>query len=234
LQLVSDEIALLGEATDRLLATIRGGDDPAAPSLLPGWTRGHVITHLARNADSFTWLLDGAAIGEVREQYPGGPATRAAAIAAGAVRPADELRADLEHTAQRLAAAMARLEPAAWERPVRVTRGEVPAGRLVWSRLREVEVHHGDLGLGYGPAGWLEGFVAGELPQRIDDLARRLPRGTAARVVVTGTGGPWEVGDGPASVAITGPAADLLGWLLGRDDGRRLQAPGGLPPLAPW
>jgi maleylpyruvate isomerase len=234
LPVVGDEIALVAAATDRVLATV-GAGELEAPSLLPGWTRGHVVTHLARNADSFTWLLDGAAAGEVREQYPGGATTRAAAIDAGAARPTADLRADLERSAQRLAAAMARLEPAAWERPVRVTRGEVPARALVWSRLREVEVHHGDLGLGYGPDAWSEGFVAVELPLRIGDLAPRLPRGTALRVVVAADhGSSWEVGAGPASMAVTGSAADLLGWLLGRDDGRRLQAPVGLPPLGPW
>jgi len=231
---VGDEIALVAAATHRVLAAVGAGDGLDAPSLLPGWTRGHVVTHLARNADSFTWLLDGAAADEVREQYPGGAGTRAAAIEAGAGRPAAELSADLERSARRLAAAMARLEPAAWGRQVRLTRGEVPARALVWSRLREVEVHHGDLGLGYGPDAWSEGFVAVELPLRIDGLAPRLPRGTAVRLVAADRGSSWEVGAGPASMAVTGSAAGLLGWLLGRDDGRRLQAPAGLPPLGPW
>ena len=51
------EIALaqLGESTDRLLATAGAltGAQVAGPSRLPGWTRGHVLTHLARNADGF-------------------------------------------------------------------------------------------------------------------------------------------------------------------------------------
>ena len=231
---MGDDLALVATASDRVVATVRAVDDLGGASLLPGWTRGHVVTHLARNADSFTWLLDGAVVGEIRDQYPGGPATRAAAIEAGADRPAGELAADLEASAARLAAAMRRLDAAAWERPVRVTRGQIPAVALVWSRLREVEVHHADLGLGYRPEAWLDGFVAQELAQRIGELAGRLPRGTAVRIVATDADGSWEVGDGPASLAVSGPAADLLGWLLGRDGGRRLQAPAGLPPLAPW
>ena len=48
-------------------------DDVARrPSRLPGWTVGHVLTHIARNADSLVWRLEGAARGELRDQYPGG------------------------------------------------------------------------------------------------------------------------------------------------------------------
>ena len=43
------------------------------PSLLPGWSVGHVLTHIAApDADSVVWRLEGAARGELRDQYPGG------------------------------------------------------------------------------------------------------------------------------------------------------------------
>ncbi|MET0910545.1 MAG: maleylpyruvate isomerase N-terminal domain-containing protein, partial [Ilumatobacteraceae bacterium] len=48
------------------------GADAELPSLLPGWTRGHVLTHIARNADSFVRLLEAAGRGEVVTQYAGG------------------------------------------------------------------------------------------------------------------------------------------------------------------
>ena len=70
------EIALaltrLGESTDRLLATADGltDDEAAAPSRLPGWSRGHVLTHLARNADGFLNLLAWAASGDETPMYP--------------------------------------------------------------------------------------------------------------------------------------------------------------------
>ncbi len=53
---VIDEIEReLAEATERLLATAARltDEDLRAPSLLPGWTRGHVLAHVARNADSY-------------------------------------------------------------------------------------------------------------------------------------------------------------------------------------
>ena len=58
--MTADPLVLIAEvdrATARLLATARTLDDDAvrAPSPLPGWTRGHVLTHVARNADSRSW-----------------------------------------------------------------------------------------------------------------------------------------------------------------------------------
>jgi hypothetical protein len=46
----------LTAATERLLDGLDGLSDVqvAGPSLLPGWTRGHVLTHLARNAEGGT------------------------------------------------------------------------------------------------------------------------------------------------------------------------------------
>lgn len=80
-----------------LVAALAGLTDQqcAGPSLLPGWTIGHVLTHLARNADSHVGMLLAANRGEVAVQYPGGLSQRAADIEAGADRPAAEQVADL-------------------------------------------------------------------------------------------------------------------------------------------
>jgi len=61
-------------------------DSCRAPSLLPGWSRGHVLAHWARNADGQTRMLQAAMSGEVAAQYPGGDAERAADIEIGADR----------------------------------------------------------------------------------------------------------------------------------------------------
>ncbi len=78
------------EAEDRLLATIAPLDDAtmARPSLLAGWTVAHLLTHLARNADSHVRRTEAAIAGVVVDQYPGGLAERAADIEAGAGRSA--------------------------------------------------------------------------------------------------------------------------------------------------
>jgi maleylpyruvate isomerase len=230
----ADGVDLVASATDRLIATLRGAVGVLGEaSLLPGWTLAHVATHIARNADSFTWLLDGACAGERREQYPGGPSTRAAAIEAGSTRPDEDVVADVARACARFAAACARVPGTTWSTIVTPSAGELPASFLVSARLRELEVHHADLGLRYSPADWPAPFVDAELPPRLEGLGGRLPRGTAARVVRSGTGQAWEVGAGPASVTVAGTGNALLAWLLGRD-APGLEAPAGVPPLAPW
>jgi maleylpyruvate isomerase len=60
----------------------------SGPSLLAGWSRGHVLAHWARNADGQTRMLLAAMRGDLTAQYPGGNAQRHADIEAGAARPA--------------------------------------------------------------------------------------------------------------------------------------------------
>jgi maleylpyruvate isomerase len=190
------------DAHARLLATLDGLDDATArrPSRLPDWTVGHVVTHLARNADSHVRMLDGASAGEITDQYQGGLEGRAADIAAGADRPAAELVADLGAAIDRLDAAFDKATPEVWAHGVgRMSSGELcPCADLPFRRWREVEIHRADLGLGPGPADWPDDYVALELPRALANLPDRLPGADRKR---------------------------LLAWLLGRAD-----APPELPP----
>lgn len=165
-------------------------DDTAArgASRLPGWTVGHVLTHIARNADSVVWRLEGAAAGEVRDQYPGGLEQRRSEIDAGADRPAAELVADVSHSSAAVARTMAGLPDAAWEAPSRTSRGFVETSRdAVFSRWREVVVHHGDLGL--GPVLLPPDLVAAWLPRELPRLAERTDAGALLA---------WVIGRGEA------------------------------------
>ncbi len=51
---VADDITAVESATDTLLATVSRLTDADLdhPSLCEGWTRGHVVAHLARNAEA--------------------------------------------------------------------------------------------------------------------------------------------------------------------------------------
>jgi len=184
----------------RLLEDLPGIDDEAArrASLLPHWTRGHVLTHLARNADSITGIFLAAQRGEVVAQYPGGAAQRDGDIAAGAGRPAAELVADVVDAVGRLEAAWEATTDAVWERGRgrSGTRGEVGLDEWVFSRWRETEVHHNDLGIGFTWARWSAPYVA-------EDLRR-----ATARYVE-------EQGEVPDAALALVPA-ERLAWLLGR------------------
>lgn len=175
-----------------LLDRLAGLTDEQArrPSLLPDWTVGHVLTHLARNADSVTRRLEGAMRGEAVDQYPGGYAGRAAEIAAGAGRPAGELLADVAESARRMEAACLAMPDEAWGFRVRAVSGpEQPAKVLPGRRWREVELHHVDLGLGYSVGDWPAELVALCLPRELE----RLPVRCDARALLA-----WMAGRGPA------------------------------------
>ena len=172
------DLAGMRSAQRVLLERLEGLDDTTArrPSRLPGWTVGHVLTHIARNGDSLAWRLEGSARGEVVDQYPGGAPARAAAIEAGAGRPAAELLADIAASHRRLDAAVTAMTAETWDNESRDVGGGLrPAHDMPRRRWREVEVHHVDLGLGYEPADWPPAFVERLLPEALADVGRRLP-----------------------------------------------------------
>ena len=90
-------MALIGEATDRLLASAAAltGARVREPSLLPGWTRGHVLTHVARNGDGLGNLLRWARPGTRTPMYASREARRSD-IEAGAGLCAADLAADVQ------------------------------------------------------------------------------------------------------------------------------------------
>ena len=157
-------------------------------SKLAGWSRAHVITHLARNADSHVWLFDGARLGEVRHQYPQ-PGIRERDIEAGATRTAVALALDLGGSCEALETAWSDLGDDLWEREGVVTPGSRTMSEIVFRRLREVEVHHVDLDVAYSSADWSTTYVEGELRRRLPGLANRADHPALVE---------WLLGRGPA------------------------------------
>lgn len=214
------DLAALAAATDRLLAGLEGLDDAAArsASLLPGWSVGHVLTHLARNADGMVHLVDWAESGDPTPMYPSRE-VREADIEAGAGRDAQELVADVRDSAARLADSLDRLHRFGDAQLGRLVllgaprpgaEPDVPAYSIPSARIRELEIHHVDLGLpGYTPLDWPDEFVERTL------------------LAIHSAGGPVDV---------VGHPAEVLAWRLGRGAGptvrRRDGSDPGDPP--PW
>lgn len=212
-------LAEITAATRDLLATAARLDDAdvRAPSLLPGWTRGHVLTHVARNADGGTRLLTWARTGVESYEYPSLEA-RAAEIEAGADRPAATLLADVRQSADQFADAYARMPDEAWNRTVQWTTGaRHPAARAADARLTEVLVHHVDLDAGFTPGDWPADFTARLLTSVTASFARRADA-PDLHLRATDTGQE----DGTGEHLVSGPAASLLAWLLGRSPGTDL------------
>jgi maleylpyruvate isomerase len=171
----------------RLLASLAPLTDAdfRSPSLLPRWTRGHVVTHLANKTKTLVWVFDGPAAGEIRRQFPVEQDHDLAADT-GAARSASELRSELERSFEFVEAAWDGLGGELWGRQGIVTPGPRTMAEIVGRHLRDVEVHHVDLDIGYRVSDWPPHFVEGELTKRLRALPDRAVH------------------------------SDLLAWLLGR------------------
>jgi maleylpyruvate isomerase len=166
-------------AHQRLLAALENltDDDCRQDSLLPNWSRGHVLTHLSRNADSHVNLLQAAVKGEVGEQYASAE-QRNGDIERGSTRSAEELVMDLRLSIYGLEAAWASANEKAWSGQGRTLKGNViEMSSLVFLRWREVEIHHADLNLGLGYDDLTPLYVRLELDQQIMLWRSRKPMG---------------------------------------------------------
>ena len=210
-------VSACADSHRHLLAGLIGLTDPnqsvnvaASPSLLPDWTVGHVLTHLARNADGLARMVEAGERGEVAEMYPGGMTTREADIAAGAGRSASELVEDVRTASARLDAVLERAGDNVWMGSGQTVARVISLREVPDFRRREVEIHRVDLGLGYTFAHLPADFLRAELARMTGMWASRKPMGF--------TDLP------PAALALA--PADRLAWLTGRLEVSGLDAAG--------
>ena len=205
-----DLLPLVATHTDRLLTTARSLEDPSGPSLCEGWTRGHVLSHVARNADGLARMTRGIVDGP-RETMYDSREKRNADIDAGADRSVAALADDVEATAAALREQLPRLRPEHADVALERTPGDVrgTAADIVLMRLREITWHHVDLDAGFGFAD-----LEPEL-QRLfleEEVERLRGEDDAPDVTLRTTeGDEWSVGVG--STEVRGTRAALLGWL---------------------
>jgi maleylpyruvate isomerase len=191
----------IDHATQRLLDDARTIPETSlrALSLLPGWTRAHVLAHVARGADAMRNLLIGARTGHDRPAYASAQA-READIERGAAMTAKDLMADLADSAMALRAMVKQVPDEAWQVRVRVLdSAPFPAAGLLTRRLVEVELHHCDLGTSYSAADWPAAFAAMELAEPMrsqrQDRLRYPPPSPGANPAFAGRPpAPWKPG----------------------------------------
>lgn len=207
-------------------------NDMRAPSLLEGWTRGHVVTHVARNADALCNLLHWAESGEPHYMYES-EEQRDADIEAGAGRSAHELRVDAAASSGRFMQAINELDVRHEDNLVARAPGapQFPARDIANRRLVELEVHHADLGLRYTYEDWTPDFCDLLLTRVVDDRAD----GPAMVLRASDTDGLWRYGVQGQGPTIEGRACDLAWWVIGRGDGAGLTSDSDvLPQLSRW
>ena len=232
-------LAAVREATERLCDTVSGLDDReiVRPSRLPGWTRAHVVTHLARNADALVNLLTWARTGIEHPMYAS-RADRDADIEEGAQRLAQVIREDLLAACARLDDYAQRLTGADWQAKIAHRTGRVfPAGEVPGLRLFEVWVHLVDLDTGFG----FEDIPDQQLELLLESAVSPHTGRTEGNPVLVrfelpgGDQRSWEIRVPEATSSsgeISGPAPAMVAWLAGRGTGTGLT--GDLPTLPAW
>lgn len=235
-----------GAAHLRGLMSRLGDEAFAAPSALPGWTRGHLLTHVARNAEAMINLLTWARTGVETPAYASRE-QRDADIQAGARRPPEVIRSDVVTTSDRLAQVVKAMPEQAWSRRIRDAQGRaVPATDIAWLRAREMWIHSVDLDVG----ATFEDFPAPMLDELVSDVVASMAERQGVprvRMIATDRQRTWSTDrqdpegraaaeDDADRIDVRATVADLAMWVAGRGATRRLTVVGGgrLPDLPAW
>jgi len=223
------------EAGQRLVRTVDRftGDDWAAPSLLPGWSRAHVVAHLALNGEALRDVLHGVVERNPVAMYAS-PEQRDTDIEELAAADHADLRGRLLAVLTTFQEAMVSLPESAWDGRFERTPGgqELPLSALALMRVREIEIHHADLGVGYTADQWPTKFAE----VVVDGMVKRLDPEPSFRVTPLDSERSWEVGEiGERSAIVTGPVTQLAWWLTGREPGDQVVCSrGDLPTIGAW
>lgn len=231
MQPVDVTVAMIAHETERLVDTAASlaNDAVLAPSLCEGWSRGHVLTHVARNAEGLARVCRAVLDGTDETMYAADD-VRDADIAAGCRRSAAALVADVRESSAVLEPLLERLGPEQTGRTAERTPGGVlmAAERVRYLRLRELVYHHVDLN-----AGFTFEHVSPELLRLfLDETVTNLRRHPDAPglTIRTAEGDTQSVGDGATHVS--GTRAAVLAWLArGQTGGVRADRP--LPAVPP-
>ena len=205
--------------------------DYAAPSLLPDWTRGHVVAHLALNAEGLAGVLHGAHLGQPQPMYASTEA-RDSDIAELAAQEPAALRERLLGSTAQFSQALDAMHEDDWDGRFERTPGgpDFALANVVLMRVREVEIHHADLGAGYGPDDWPDDFRT----VLLESMTKRpYPAPFSARP--TDLDRTWHYGEGGGGPVVSGTSAALGWWLTGRGSGESLTSDAGaLPEVESW
>ena len=234
---MTDLAGLLADADQALVRTVDGLDDAAYAelTLLPGWSRAHVVAHLVLNAEGLAGVLHGAHVGQPQPMYasPEGRDTDIADLATAA--PA-ELRERLLAGTALFSEALAAMHEPDWDGRFERTPGgrDIAVASVPLMRLREVEIHHADLDAGYGAADWPEAFRV----VLLESMTKRpYPAPFSARP--SDLDRTWHYGDrtqeDDGRPVVTGTSAAVGWWLTGRGTGEGLTTDNGtLPEVESW
>jgi len=225
----------LVEAGQRLVRSVDrlSGDDWEEPSLLPGWSRAHVAAHLALNGEALAGVLRGEVDRESVPMYES-QERRDGDIDELAAADRVEIRERLLASTVTVPEAVQALPPDLWSGRFERTRGgsTLPLRAVPLMRVREIEIHHVDLDVGYSVDAWPRHFAE----ELVDGMVKRVEPEEGFVVRPLDSDRTWDVGS-PAddAVVVTGPVAHVAWWLTGRTPtGQVSCSRGELPQVGGW
>ena len=220
----------------RKLGELRDDEFDAA-SLLPGWTRRHLIAHVGYNARAIVRLTEWAATGVEQAMYES-PEARWREIEHGATLSPTALRDLCEQGTEQLNERWRVLPDEAWHAEIRTAQGRVvPASATLWMRTREVWLHAVDLDNG----GSYSDFPAELIDHLLADVLSNWRGRQAAEGIPNFVLHPTDrdkaraVGDVDAgdAVMLRGSAVALARWATGRGSAGVAPVEGTDVPTAP-
>ncbi|MEE9095965.1 maleylpyruvate isomerase family mycothiol-dependent enzyme [Pseudarthrobacter phenanthrenivorans] len=223
------DLSRLGRETEMFLATAASlsDDEMVAPSQCEGWSRAHVIAHVAASGRALVQLIDWAADGEERRLYDSAEA-RANAISALAAMPREELLGELRASAKHFAEQAERLAGTLIAPEVQVNGRPLQATSIVALRIAEVVVHHQDL----DTAWTIEEADPDSLLDALEAVVRSLgAKNVPGMTLVTEERDQWIIGNG--ALRVESDREGLLQWLA-RGDAAQIEAEGPVPALPRW
>jgi maleylpyruvate isomerase len=200
------------ELTQRLLGyTIAFTEDEwHQPARLPGWSRAHLATHLARNADELTAILTEVDAGRPQPE-PTDAATQRAQLEAGADRNGLALQIDLDAASSALQQAIEQVSD--WDVPITLHGERLSLSALPLDRLHEVSLHLLDLDCG----ATVEALPAGAAEWLLRWALFRLGDAGLPAITLTTDSVQDTIGSGTdVPLSISGSDANVWGWLTGR------------------
>lgn len=205
-------------------------DDLDAPSLLPGWSRRHLVAHVGYNARALSRLCEWARTGIETPMYPS-TTQRKAEIERGATLPARALRNLFAHSEVHLNVEWRDLTDEQWNSHVKTAQGRVvPARETAWMRTREVWVHTVDLDNG----GSFLDFPSDLLGELLADVQRTWARRQEHVDLTLAPTGSRPIVIGDAGPTISGSLPDVVRWLTGRGARRLTSSSDELPHIPRW
>ena len=190
-------------------------DDFGGDTLLPGWSRRHLVAHVGYNAAALCRLIDWAVTGVETPMYES-VEQRGREISEGATLDPAALRNLFDHTVARLDEKWRNLPASAWSAQVRTAQGRlVPASETAWMRTREVWIHAVDLANG-GRFADFPAVVLNSLLADIVGMWRQKNLGDGLVLAIDGCAPIAVQEDSPTSTTVSGTLAGIARWAAGR------------------